>query len=93
MFKSFPLVKNILLKFSTSESIPIILLKRLIPLTSKVLDGVNVPIPVLPLASIINGVESGLVSSSTRKEADVVVLLTCREADGVVIPIPILPLK
>ena len=38
------------------------------PTKSNLVDGVDNPIPTLPLESITNGDESGLVESSTKKE-------------------------
>jgi hypothetical protein len=62
---------------------------KVVPATCNFAVGVKVPIPVFPLLSITNGVESGFVESSTNNELSVnEVLLTCSLACGGYIPIP-----
>ena len=48
----------------------------------------EVPIPTFPLASIMKGVESGEVASSTTKLGPVPVLVTESLPHGEVVPIP-----
>ena len=61
------------------------------PSTSSLYRGVEIPTPTFPLASIMKGVVSGEVESSTTNEGFVVVFVIDNVAHGVEVAIPTLP--